>query len=268
DKVFRDGRIHPMIKIGTAWVEDLANAALELIYPPLPRCPFCGRTGPAVPSIGICSKCLQQLPIIEGPVCARCGRPVRNVTKGVCAECRDHERFYQESRSVGLYRDYLRTLILAIKYHGRSELSIPLGRLITARLEGEPRLGRVDGMIPIPLHPERLMQRGYNQADLIAYPASKEFHIPVCPDVITRERRTELQSKLSKEERFNNVHDAFRLLRPGVIPGKRWLLVDDILTTGYTASECAKTLLTAGASWVGVITLAVGLIEEQWIDKE
>jgi competence protein ComFC len=268
NKVFRERKNHPMIKIGAAWIEDLAIAAMELVFPPFPRCPFCGRLGAMVPTLDICTQCFQRLPIIEEPVCERCGRPIRAYSRQLCSECLEHERFYQRSRSVGLYRDYLRSLILAIKYHGRSELSVPLGQLISARLEGEPLLRRVNGIIPVPLHPERLMQRGYNQAELLAYPAAKRFRIPVFPELIIRERRTERQSKLSRDERRNNVQGAFRLARPGEVRGKRWLLVDDILTTGYTASECAKVLLAAGAQWVGVVTLAVGLIEEQWLDKE
>lgn len=247
---------------------NLAESVMDLFYPPPPTCPFCGRINRDLAAFSVCSRCIQQLSIIEKPICNRCGRPIRGQASEPCLECRGTEHFYQLSRSVGLYRDYLRTLILALKYHGRPELGNPLGQLLAARLEGEASLRRVDGIIPVPLHPERGMRRGYNQAELIAIPAAKRYRIPLLAEVVERERRTELQSKLTRDARHTNVAGAFRVSQPGLVRGKRLLVVDDIMTTGYTASECAKVLLAAGASWIGVITLAVGLIEEQWLDTE
>lgn len=257
-----------MIKIGAAWIEDMGENLLDLVFPPPPNCPFCGKIIRDTDGFVICRCCLDKISIIEKPICERCGRPLRNGASAPCRECRETPLFYRQSRSVGLYRDYFRTLILALKYHARPELAGPLGQMLSARLEAEPELRKVDAVVPIPLHPDRLLRRGYNQAELIAYPVAERYRIPLYTEAIERERKTELQSKLSRESRQTNVEGAFRVTQPGLIRGKRLLLVDDILTTGYTASECARVLLVAGAAWIGVITLSVGLIEDQWMDPE
>ena len=100
---------------------------------------------------------------------------------------------------------------------------------------------------------------------MLANAVGAVLHRPVAMEVVARTRQTETQSRLDRERRRENVHSAFSVVEPGRVAGRRALLIDDILTTGYTASECARALLRAGAIEVGVLTLANGVIEGQWL---
>jgi competence protein ComFC len=112
-------------------------------------------------------------------------------------------------------------------------------------------------IVPIPLFPSRLRERGYNQSQLLAYEISRKYKIPLSLNNLTRARATEHQTLLSEKERWTNIYRAFRIKNPAKFSGKNILIIDDLLTTGATASEAARTLKDAGAKTVGVLTLAI-----------
>ena len=112
-------------------------------------------------------------------------------------------------------------------------------------------------MIPVPLHPTRLRERGYNQSCLLADGISSAFGIPIVLNKLTRIRNTEPQAMLEAKNRFTNIHGAFTIKNSQGITRKNILIIDDLLTTGATASEAARILKTAGAKRVGVLTLAI-----------
>ncbi|NTV29263.1 MAG: ComF family protein [Candidatus Omnitrophica bacterium] len=112
-------------------------------------------------------------------------------------------------------------------------------------------------LVPIPLHPTRLRERGYNQSALIAERLTLTLGIPTVQHGLERARHTLRQSELGQKERFTNMHDAFKITAPSTFSGRKILLVDDLLTTGATASAAAQALKKAGAAQVGVLTLAI-----------
>ena len=166
------------------------------------------------------------------------------------------------------YEGVVRDAILRAKYEGESWTAVELGLEMTARLFGakvemhfaEPVPGPVAGaavgydcIIPVPASSRR---RGYNVPERMAQPLARAVGVSVVTDALTRARSTRRQEGLSLDERLANVAGAFRVARPEAVEGKRILLVDDVLTTGATASACAQALLDAGAQSVFAVALA------------
>lgn len=149
----------------------------------------------------------------------------------------------------------LRQAILLFKYGGRRSLARHLGRLMVEAAGDLFDPHEFDLLIPVPLHPKRERVRGFNQAALLAKEMGRGFCLDVGYRLLHRVRATEVQSG-GPREREANVKGAFAVARPDQVKGTRPLIIDDVLTTGATANECAKALLAAGAAEVGVYTLA------------
>lgn len=149
----------------------------------------------------------------------------------------------------------IRQAILLFKYGGRLSLGRHLGRLMVEVADRllDPR--EFDLLIPVPLHPKREQERGFNQATLLAKEVGRGCGLPVGRRLLRRVRATEAQ-RGARKEREANVKGAFRVDRPEKVNGRRVLLIDDVFTTGATVSECAKALMAAGAAEVAVYTLA------------
>jgi len=150
----------------------------------------------------------------------------------------------------------LKQLIILFKYQGYESLKKPLARLLLKNHEVRDILGSVDLIIPVPLHPSREKERGFNQAELLAEEISRTIGKPVAKRVLIKTRKTLTQVSLEAEERKQNLTGAFEVKNPGQILGRKVLLVDDVFTTGSTCQECARILIQSGASEVQVITLA------------
>jgi len=114
----------------------------------------------------------------------------------------------------------------------------------------------VDCLVPVPLHPSREAERGFNQSMLLASRVSRRWGIPIVSRALRRQRPTPPQTDLDADERRRNVKGAFAVSRPGAVNGQHVLLIDDVFTTGATVSECARLLLDAGARTVGVLTVS------------
>lgn len=118
-------------------------------------------------------------------------------------------------------------------------------------------LPAIAGIVPVPLHPRRFAERGFNQAEVFSNSVSACLGVPIMP-ALMRQRYTTQQAGLTRRERIKSMTDAFCVLDPALVKGKSWLLVDDVFTTGSTMQECARTLLAAGARDVSGFTLARG----------
>jgi ComF family protein len=147
----------------------------------------------------------------------------------------------------------MRKAVHALKYEGQTGLARPLAAMMATKY-GEGGLFSVDAMIPVPLHPRRLRERGYNQATLIARELARTLSLPILEDVLVRSRATKTQTQLSAAERRVNVVGAFTA-EPIQVAGRALLLVDDVCTTGSTLDACADALRRAGASHVYALTL-------------
>ncbi len=147
-------------------------------------------------------------------------------------------------------------VISRFKFRGAARLAKPLGTLLADYADREFLFSEFDLLVPVPLHRQRLRDRGFNQSLLLARRIAKIHSLPVDTAALQRIRHTQPQTELSGPERRKNIRQAFAVSRTGSISGKRVLLIDDVFTTGATVQECAKTLLRAGAQQVDVLTLA------------
>jgi ComF family protein len=206
-----------------------------------------------------CPDCWGTLPRLSPPWCPRCGLPfaspvaLRHSPTHLCAACREHEPPYDRARSAVAYEGVAATAIHVMKYQRRRLLARPLGELLLPMAD---MLGPVDGVVPVPLHVERLREREFNQALALARTVSRETGWPLRWALLERIRPTRAQVGLDAVERRRNVRRAFRVRDDDAAQGARLLLIDDVMTTGSTVHECARVLKRAGAASVQVLTVA------------
>jgi ComF family protein len=209
-----------------------------------------------------CRSCLQGVMPLGPPLCPRCGVMFKGLSGSdhLCGRCLQQSPFFHMARAAFLYDRSLVDVIHCFKYKGKVQLAAPLGQLLWEAFRRYWDLERVDLILPVPLHAGRLRQRGFNQAELLLrkwpkLPCGAEAP-PVAGDVLRRARATPSQAGLGRHEREANIHGAFVVRRPERITGRHLLLVDDVVTTGATAGECARLLLASGAARVDVLALA------------
>lgn len=231
-----------------------ARRLLDLVLPPV--CMAC-RTPVAEPH-AVCAACWARLRPIERPYCERLGIPFGyDLGEGaLSAEAIADPPVFDRARAAVLYEDVARDLVQGFKYHDRTEIAPLLGRM-TARA-GRELTADADVIVPMPLHRRRLWTRKFNQAAMIALEVGRASGVPVEVAALLRIRATRPQVGLGERERSENVRGAFRVApaRRDRIAGRRVVLVDDVLTTGATASAATRALKRAGARRVDVLTFA------------
>ncbi len=250
---------HLLVK--TAWRSLLIRArgfggtVLDLIYPP--GCMVCGRDVDA--KEWICQACDESLPRLTGRLCKRCSLPLEGHFVGPfeCPNCRDHIPAFETAVSAMRARGAVRELIHRFKYDSASSLAVPLGQwLREALLDGRLELIHPETLlVPVPLHPVRIRERGYNQSELLAREISRAEGLHLA-NILERTRATRTQTALDRREREENLDGAFRLRSGANVRDREILLVDDVLTTGSTIDACAKVLKSAGAYRVRAVTVA------------
>ena len=236
----------------------MKNLLLKLsafIYPV--TCSCCGKDIPVLSKRRICAPCKNDLKLIEGLICQKCGLPLYDGGEH-CYTCRKRpkEFYFDKMRSAYAYKGYIRKLVLKFKYSDRMFLAGELAEGMIAAMRNHVFFNEVDIIVPVPLSIVRRIKRGYNQAELLANGISEKISKPVVKNALVRKKITKPQFKLSKQERFDNIKDSFAVKNKDLIKNKNILLVDDIATTSATASACAKALKEAGGKKVYVITLA------------
>jgi ComF family protein len=187
----------------------------------------------------------------------RCGAPFENALPlhgtGLCGVCRRGATEFDWGRGYGIYDGTLRRLIHLLKYDGMRPLVKPLAQRLAGLLA---EAGPVDLIIPVPLDRRRERQRGFNQAALVAAEIGRLSGIPLDDRALRRIRATEGQTGLTHNQRRLNVRGAFQVRHREAVAGRNIALIDDVITTGATASACALTLQRAGAARVAVLALA------------
>ena len=235
------------------------TASFSLFFPD--ECRLCEKPLREVSRIPVCAGCLNKpRRFATECFCPRCGAPFRHAIAldgdGSCGECAGRDTGFDAAYAFGPFDGELRGLIHLFKYGRVEALAKPLGRMLSLAL---PAGERFEAIVPMPLHWRRRWSRGFNQAGLLARELSEATGTGMV-QAVRRRRATEAQARLSRTARQANVHGAFIVRRPAAIAGKRVLLVDDVMTTGATASACARAMKRAGATHVAAITLArVGL---------
>lgn len=214
----------------------------------LPRWP-CELCGAPAGSAGICAPCRADLPWIA-VACRRCARPL--AAPGECERCRWHPPPWSRAIAPLAWGFPVDALIGRFKYGGALHFGALLGRLLATTCDDR----RPDGIIPVPLHPARLAERGFNQARELALPLVRGGGLPLLDDVCRRISATPPQAGLSAQQRYRNLAGAFAVT--GELAGRRVAIVDDVLTTGSTAAALSRELLRACAASVEVWAVARG----------
>lgn len=228
----------------------------DLLFPP--NCPTCGRLC-RTKTRGICATCQESMEPLAPPLCPRCGQPWAGAS--VCPSCQAHPQPCRIIRSPLIYGGVTQQAILCWKLGGVRSLSDFFAEQIaSAPLDGLC-FEELDALVPVPLHPGKLAERGFNQAHSLARALSRQTGLPVWPYQLRRKRATSGQSRMQNpRERGGNVKNAFVVSSPRRFAGKTLCLVDDVVTTGSTLSACATTLLGAGAEAVVAVTVARTLL--------
>lgn len=203
-----------------------------------------------------CVGCEQPLENPQGcPVCAGCMEQLPGAPPA-WGEWQTHA--FDEVRYAFLYKGLAQELILRLKYQGQRYLADFLGRECARRLRAHVDLEAIDAVVPVPLHPTRLRERTFNQAQLLAEAWAREWHLPVWSDLLTRCRLTRAQAELTREQRLQNVAGAFVAEADPAVRGAHLLLVDDVFTTGATVQACSVALRAVGVERITIATVAHG----------
>jgi ComF family protein len=251
----------------------MREALASLVFPA--PCRICARmldTGNRIPFCRACIGALTET--LPEPQCARCGRPIVSnaVTEGVappqCHLCRLGAYDFDFVRSFGAYSPSMARAILMLKY---GEIT-PLGEWFANQLakvaKGRLEAFAADVVVPVPLHPSRLRERGYNQAELIARPLARLLGIPFRSYLLVRTRPRPDKVRLTRRERWETVRGAYAMHHGAKVDKIRVLLVDDVFTTGATLDACSRALRGAGAVRVAGMTVARALPSSMALDAD
>ncbi len=235
---------------------------INFIFPP--RCAGCDARFPIETRERVCTTCRESVERLSAPLCHTCGVPIELSIEvereGTCRECSSTPPHFTIARAVARYRSSeeayapLPSIIRRHKYGRDQSLTYALAEFLDDPIPLADN--DYDLIIPVPLHPERLRWRGFNQAALLAATVARRFGRSLDARSLMRSRATSPQTAKDRRERHRNVRDAFTVHRSAPLANRRVLLVDDVMTTGSTVDECARTLLAAGARRVDVLALA------------
>ena len=214
------------------------------------NCPACGRPLRLF-GANICSRCSQNLPethFFEAP-----NNPIEKIFYGRLPISAGAAAWYFHKNSA------LQALLFQLKYKSNKEVGLFIGKQMGALLAASERFSSIDALVPVPLHPQALSKRGFNQAALICEGIGQVWHKPVLTGAIARTKHTSTQTKQTRAERWDNMENAFTIKDPISINGKHLLIIDDVITTGATIEACGKTLLTIKDVRVSVAAAAYPL---------
>jgi ComF family protein len=243
------------MRIATA-LQLLGKGLLALLYPP--HCAKCGADTPS--GVYLCPACAGEARRIEAPFCQQCSQPFQGAITGefTCSNCAGRTFHFDCAVARYLSKGVVRDFVHRFKYEGQFYLRRPLADWMAEALDDERiRAHPFDAFVPVPLHSARFREREFNQAEVLARSLSKRTGRPVL-SALKRIRYTTTQTKLDREERMENLRNAFRVRHANAVQSRHLILVDDVFTTGSTVEECARVLRLAGAASVRVVTVARG----------
>ncbi|MFZ5353335.1 MAG: ComF family protein [Bacillota bacterium] len=234
-------------------MKKLINQFLDVLYPKKSFCCICGFEAENI----VCDRCLGAVKHINGRACFRCGKALSDsYIKSYCPDCCHTEHSFDSAFSCFEYDGMGKEIIHRLKYEGKAAVADILAGFMYERLRLEDL--EADAIIPVPIHENKLLKRGYNQSLLVAKKLSRYMRLPML-DCIVKSKDTKDQSSLDRNHRIMNVIDAFSFnLLYNISNCKSVLLVDDVYTTGSTVDECSRVLKLQGVQAVYVITAATG----------
>jgi ComF family protein len=234
--------------------------ALTSVLAPAP-CRICGQALLNASRIPICKSCLTSFERISDPMCQCCGRPfvsqvASQAIKPLCRLCRTNFYAFDRARSFAIYGETVSQAISLLKYEEITRLGIWFADRLAEQMSPYGEEWQADVTIPVPLHPERYRERGYNQAELIARQVAKRLAVPIRTNLLMRIKPRPPQLFLSRNERWKCVRGAYATRNGLKVDKVRVLLIDDVMTTGATLDACARALKKAGATSVLGLTVA------------
>ena len=232
-------------------IQQLFETAITFLFPA--QCKVCEKNIGLESIPYLCNGCWDSLEIVTPPWCEICG--IQNVD-GVCDVCATNPPRYGKLRTVAFYNAILQRIIHLYKFEKRRSLAKHLSYMMVNHLPNDCNLKEYDYILPIPIHKNRLRERGFNQSTLIAQGISNKIGIAICTDAIIRSRNTSPQSSLTRDARQTNVVGAFEIKNRNLIKGKRILILDDVFTTGATVNEAVNILWNEDPIEIDVLTLA------------
>lgn len=225
---------------------------LGILYPR--TCPLCGIK---ITGIYICDECRKKLPYITGERCCRCGKPVMGEDREYCSDCKKGKHKYKKGLAPFMHTGELKQAIYKIKYNNKREYIDFFADEIIKRHKKEILSWGCDRIVPVPLYKKKKLERGFNQAEIIAAKLSGKLNIPYSSKILIRAKDTQPQKRLNDIQRKKNVKRAFKIDK-NIVKLNKVLLVDDIYTTGTTIDECSRVLLEAGAEDIYFVCLSIG----------
>lgn len=238
----------------------------DWFYPP--HCIVCGELLPLHhKDKWLCDLCCKKIPFLLPPFCSKCGAELEKeenkFTIGECLDC-SHSSFAFEKGFSAFHYATVKKSIHYFKFRGVKKDGIGLAMLMKKFMEQnfKEEFMSYDFMLPVPIHPKKKKQRGFNQAEILTEELSKLTGMPWNPKLLYRTKNTKPQNALTPDERKTNIENAFAVSEPKTVENQKILLIDDIFTTGSTIHECAKCLLRAGANEVGFFALSTVAKEE------
>ncbi|NWF99104.1 MAG: ComF family protein [Nitrospirae bacterium] len=231
----------------TTSLKHISLTIFSILYPSF--CPICGNKSNSFSISPICSQCWSEIKQYNGPSCNLCALPFISEKSVICGNCLKNKPLFKQVIAFGLYDDILKEAISQFKFYGIRRLAKPLGNLLLTL-----NIPETDAIIPVPITKKGLIRRGFNQSVLLGRAIACHKRIPLLTDVLFKIKETPPQVGLSASERLINLRGAF--IAKGNLSRKSIILVDDVMTTGATVTECTKVLLKAGAKEVIVLVLA------------
>lgn len=236
------------------------QVVMDLIFPR--HCQICSRVMPYSDRTYLCEGCFQNIRFLPENSCIRCSKPLVSASEGmedrglVCPSCFGKKYNYDNCYAVCFYEGPVKELIHRFKFHRDEFLTGTLQNLFAEGLRSKIDGAQYDKVIPVPLHPRKLKERGFNQSELLARAMGKLRLGKICKNAMVRVQYSSGQTLQDRKSRIEKIRDNFRVNRPVKVRDQSVLLVDDVLTTGATIEECSRILKEAGARKVTVLVLA------------
>lgn len=235
------------------------EALLDILYPR--RCPICSEIVDKRGELS-CTECRKKLILVEEPKCKRCGKPIEQETREYCYDCERRKHYFERGFALWLYNEDMKKTMAAFKNKGRQEYADFFVEELIKKYQKEIEDISPDALVPVPIHKNKRLTRGYNQAEILACKLGDKLNIPVLSELLVREKDTLPQKQLSDKERFRNISEAFAFSHKERLKFnkslQRVLLVDDIYTTGSTIEACARTLKLNGIEEVYFASICIG----------
>lgn len=242
----------------TSMLKRAGEGAAELLFPRV--CPVCGEPLPFLQKgrLKVHPLCYARLHRIRSPFCMKCGKELDDPQSEYCPDCIRTPRSFVSGRGLWRYDRASKQAVFALKYKNRPEHAAFFAECLFMYYGSWIRRVRPDCIVPVPVSREKRRQRGYNQAELIAEELGERLGIPVRGDILKRLRSTDPQKELDRAQRLRNLQHAFYADPNLILEGGRYLLLDDVYTTGATAECCTRALLKAGADQVWFLAACIG----------